>query len=356
MQSRILALSKKLISIPSSKENLLKLADILNVAKKELKDFTVETFDSNNTLSLLVYNSKTRPGKFKIILNAHLDVVPGKEYQYKPYEKDGKLFGRGAYDMKAAAAVEILVFKEVANKVSYALGLQLVTDEEIGGFNGTKYQISKGVKADFVIAGENTDLTIINRAKGIVWAKISSLGKTAHGAYPWFGDNAVIRIVNIVNKINKDFPVPDKEAWKTTINISAINTQNKTYNKIPDRTEVLLDIRYISEDKKKIIDYLNEFKIDKTKVEVVTNEPEHYTDQNNKYILSLKKTITKSLNIDPKILPHHGGSDIRHYNVVGCDGIEFGPIGAGHHTDNEWVDIKSLEDYYNILKNFLLSI
>ena len=140
----------------------------------------------------MIYPQKTRPKKFKIILNAHLDVVSGREEQYKPYEKDGKLFGRGAIDMKGAAAVEILVFKEVAKRVSYPLALQLVTDEEIGGFCGTKYQIEKGVRADFVIAGEPTDFGVNNKAKGIIWLKIKTKGKSAHGAYPWRGKNALL--------------------------------------------------------------------------------------------------------------------------------------------------------------------
>jgi len=140
----------------------------------------------------LVYFQKTRPNNFKIILNAHLDVVSGRKEQYKPYEKDGKLFGRGAIDMKGAAAVEILVFKEIAKKVSYPLALQLVTDEEIGGFCGTKYQIEKGVRADFVIAGEPTDFGVNNKAKGIIWLKIKTKGKAAHGAYPWRGKKCLI--------------------------------------------------------------------------------------------------------------------------------------------------------------------
>ena len=67
--------------------------------------------------SLLIHNQK-KPGtkKFKIILDAHLDVVPGKDYQYKPYEKDGKFYGRGAYDMKAPGAAEILVLKNWRKK------------------------------------------------------------------------------------------------------------------------------------------------------------------------------------------------------------------------------------------------
>src|SRR5688572_22732928 len=103
-KSEILSLAKELISVPSSKENSQALHQVLDVARKQLDGFTVEQFENNGIPSLLIYNSPTRPEKFKVILNAHLDVVPGRDEQYSPQEKDGKLYGRGTYDMKAAAA------------------------------------------------------------------------------------------------------------------------------------------------------------------------------------------------------------------------------------------------------------
>ena len=106
-------------------------------------------------------------------------------------------------DMKANVACLMTVFKDVADKVNYPLGLQLVTDEEIGGFHGTKYQIEKGVRAEFVVVGESTDLNIKNRAKGILWAKISAKGKTAHGAYPWRGENAIWKMNEFLNCLKR---------------------------------------------------------------------------------------------------------------------------------------------------------
>jgi succinyl-diaminopimelate desuccinylase len=362
MLNKILPLTKSLISIPSTRDNKKALNDVLDLAIKEVKDFTIERFEKDGYPSALVYSQKTRPKKFKIILNAHLDVVSGRQEQYKPYEKDGKLFGRGAVDMKGAAAVEILVFKEVAKKVSYPLALQLVTDEEIGGFCGTKYQIEKGVRADFVIAGEPTDFGINNKAKGIIWLKIKTKGKSAHGAYPWLGDNALWRAKKILDKIEKQYPVPKKEAWQTTFNLAKIETGNQTFNKVPDEATIFFDIRYIPEEfagkkfekgkeiltkkLKKIIGNLGE-------MEIILFEPPQFTDDKNFYVLKLKEVAKKVLNKNPKVIVKHGGSDIRHFNQVGCQGVTFGPIGGDLHGDNEWVDIKSLEKYFEILLGFL---
>ncbi|MBI4225990.1 M20/M25/M40 family metallo-hydrolase [Candidatus Roizmanbacteria bacterium] len=356
MLDKIISVAKKFITISSIKENPRKSPDVLIIAKKELSGFTIEDFEKEGVPSLLIYKGKARPKRFKFILNAHLDVVPGKKEQFKPVVKDGKLYGRGAYDMKAAAAVEILVFKELAKKLNYPIALQLVTDEEIGGFNGTKYQLDKGVRSEFAIAGESTDLGIKNQAKGVVWAKIKTKGKTAHGAYPWMGKNAIWKMINALNHLHKSFPEAKKEIWKTTLNLSKIETSNSTFNKVPDDCTVGIDVRYIPDDAKTIVSKIKKALPKEAEVELLLKEPAQFTDKNNIYIKLLQKATKKVTNKLAPIIVKHGASDIRHFNRVGCDGIEFGPIGFGLHTDNEWVDIKSLEQYYLILKSFLSTI
>lgn len=368
MINQILNLTKLLIFHPSTSSNPQALKEVLEEAIKSLKqnkNLTIEYFEKNQKPSVLIYKGKTRPKKFKIILNAHLDVVSGKSEQFKPDEKNGKLYGRGAIDMKGAAAVEILVFKELVEKVNYPLGLQLVTDEEIGGFDGTKYQIEKGVRADFVIAGEPTNFGINNKAKGIIWLKIKTKGKSAHGAYPWQGKNALLIAKQIIDKVYKKYPLPKKEAWKTTFNLAKIETSNQTFNKVPDEAIISFDIRYIPEEFKGLSfkkgKRLLEKKIKKIigrmgKSEILLFEPPQITSQKNPYVLSLKKSIEKITGKKAKTIVKHGGSDIRHFNQVGIEGVTFGPIGGNLHADNEWVDIKSLEKYYQILKDFLLNI
>lgn len=352
----ILSLATRLISIPSEKENTEAIKYVLEIASEEVKEYTKTNFMQNDSPSILFSNNKTSKNKFKIILNAHLDVVPAKVEQFKPFEKEGRLYGRGAIDMKSAAAVEILVFKEIAKTVGYPLGLQLVTDEEIGGNNGTKYQLQKGVRTDFVIAGEHTNFGVNNKAKGILWAKFKSQGKAAHAAYPWNGKNAITLMGKLINHINKTFPDPKKESWVTTANIASITSVNKTFNKVPDDCELLVDIRYIPEDTDTVEDALLKGLPKDVVYERIEKEPAQITDENNEYVQALRKSVKTVTKKESAIIVKHGGSDIRHFNSVGCAGVTFGPIGAGLHTDEEWVDIQSLQDYYNILKDFLLSI
>lgn len=356
MLNQILNLSKKLISIPSTKENPKELKKVLEVALKEVKEYKIERFEKDNIPSALVYNSKTRPKKFKIILNAHLDVVPGKSDQYRQVEKDGKLYARGSSDMKSAAAVEILVFKELAKKLKYPVALQLVTDEEIGGTAGTRYQMESGVRADFGIAGEGSDLQIRNEAKGVIWAKIKTVGKTAHGAYPWRGENAIWKMKKFLDVLENKYSVPKKPVWKTTVNLSSMETTNQTFNKVPDDCLIKIDVRYIPKEREIILKKIKELLPAGFTIEIIENEPFQFTPKNNKFIKILQNAGEKIVGKKLGFIIMHGASDIRHFNRVGCDGIEFGPVGYGLHSNNEWVDIKSLEQYYLILKEFLLSI
>ncbi len=355
MKNDILSLAKKLISVPSTKENPQDLIKVLELAKKELNGFSSESFVKNGVHSLLVFNTDKRPSRFKIILNAHLDVVPAKKEQFQPVEKNGRLYGRGAIDMKAAAAVEILVFKNIAKKIKYPLGLQLVTDEEIGGHNGALYQIEEGVRADFTLAGEQTDFAVNNQAKGVIWLKLKANGKAAHGAYLWEGVNAIWKIKDFLDRLEKEFPVPTKEVWKTTVNLARVETSNQTFNKVPEDCVVSLDIRYIPKDKNSILKKIKKIS-QGFDITINENEPIHFTSENNQYLKQLRNITKGVLGKLPSIVSTHGASDIRHFTQEGGAGVIFGPIGFGLHTNEEWVNIKSLAEYYQILERFLYSL
>ncbi|MEM4648296.1 MAG: hypothetical protein QXO12_03255 [Candidatus Pacearchaeota archaeon] len=80
------------------------------------------------------------------------------------------------------------------------------------------------------------------------------------------------------------------------------------------------------------------------------------TNEKSTFFLRLRTSFEKITNKKAKTIAKHGDSYIRHYHLVGCDGVTFGPIGGNLHGDNEWVDIKSLEKYYLILKDFLFGV
>lgn len=356
MLQDIISLTKKMIAIKSIAENPQALEKVLELALADLKGFTIERFERNGVKSALVYVSKKRPKKFTVILNGHLDVIPGKEHQYTPQIVGNKLYGAGAMDMKANVACLISVFKLMAPTVSYPLGLQLVTDEEIGGFDGTKYQIEKGVRADFVLAGEPTNFDIVHQAKGILLVKVLARGKTAHGAYPWRGENAILLMNDFLNRLMKAFPTPSKEVWATTVNVSRVATSNQAFNKIPDDCLVELDARYIPKDAKTIVKQFRALLPKGCVLEIVANEPALATDARDSFIKALQVSGEQSLKKELIMRGANGSSDARHYARVGGAGIEFGPVGGGIGSDKEWVSVSSLETYTKILIHFLQSL
>ncbi|MBI4130410.1 M20/M25/M40 family metallo-hydrolase [Candidatus Roizmanbacteria bacterium] len=355
MNTNIIQLTQTLISVPSVPTNTLALNTVLRKSVELLKNYSIQNYSQKNIPSVIVSNLKLAK-KYRVILNAHLDIVSGKSDQFKSKVIGNKLIGRGVYDMKGAAAVMIQVFNDLAHQVSYPLGLQLVTDEETGGFHGTKHQVEKGIRADFVISGEPTDFNIKYQAKGIIWAKIHFKGKSAHGAYPWKGDNAIAQANEFMTKLYKLYPIPDTEVWETTVNIARIETENETMNKIPNTCIVSLDIRYVPEDAASVMKHLEKIIPKSATIELIENEPPHMTDKSHPFIQKLQREVMSVTRKQPQLTRAMGASDLRHFSAVGVPGVEFGPVGAGHHTDDEWVSIKSLGEYYQILKRFILAI
>ena len=355
MENKILKLSEKLISVPSVKSETKQLNQVLEIAKKELPTLACKEYESKGVPSVIYYNTKTLPKKFKLILDAHLDVVPGNAEQYKPRVIGDKLFGRGAYDMKAAAAAEILLFKELATKVDYPLGLQLVTDEEVGGFNGAKYQAVRGIDAETILVGEcSSDFTLSVSSKGVLWLGITFRGMASHAAYLWEGRNAIFDMNEFLSKLWKMFPIPKQKVWETTVNVSTVSTTNITGNKVPGDATARLDIRYLPGDGEKTLKKVKSLLPKNAEVEILEYEPALNTPEDNKYVKGFLKIAEISLGHKVEIVGKNGASDLRHYPKSA--GIEFGPIGEGPHTDNEWVDIKSLNTFYQILKDYLLSL
>lgn len=357
IRENILTLAKQLIAIPSVSGDIKKAVEILKFTENYLPEYKPIPFVSNKIPSLLFSNHGKDISKFKIIFNVHLDVVPADKQLFIPVEKNGKLYGRGAFDMKAAGAVMILLFKKMADKLPYQFGLQVTTDEEINGHNGTKYQVEQGVRAEFAIMGEcNSNFKVTNQAKGRILTKIIINGDAAHAAHPWRGENAIWQMYNVLEPIVKAFPIPDEETYQTTVSITKIETSNTHTNIIPDTCVAYLDIRYIEQDKDTILPKLNSLLPDTVIIESENMRDPHYVDPKNSYIKQLRKITTDIRKEELPLRFAHATSDAPFFSAFDCPAIEYGPVGNSPHHEKEWVDIQSLVDYYHILKEFLLSV
>ena len=94
----------------------------------------------------------------------------------------------------------------------------------------------------------------------------------------------------------------------------------------------------------------------KFKVQIIEKEPPLFVAEDNQYIKKLQEITAQTLKKRAILYGAQGSSDARHFTQVSCDGIEFGPIGKGIGSDNEWVDIPSLKTYTNVLIKYLLSL
>lgn len=310
---------------------------------------------TNNGCKMLVCT--IGQGEKKIILNGHLDIVPFKEGQLNPYEEDGKLYGRGSADMKSGAAAMISAFLELKNEnLPCKVELHLVSDEETGGFNCSKYLGEKGFRGDFVICGEPTQIGIGVQAKGVLAIDMEFFGKSAHGSRPWQGDNAIIKAYKNFEKIlDLPFSKEKSELYDSpSINLAEI-IAGDVYNKVPDYCKMSLDIRFLPGQQADEILKQIESAID-AKVHVHEKGTPVTTKVDDIYVVELSKSIKNIINVEPNIFGQHGSADTVFYSQYGIPAVEFGPSGANWHGDDEYVVIDSVYKYKDILKDLILNI
>ncbi len=355
-----LAAACELLAVPSTADRPADLQRALSFVIDFVgPGFTVERFSSAGKPSALVYRGAIRP-HFRVILNAHLDVVPAAPEQFRPRRDGDRLYARGAQDMKVSALVQALAFREHAGSLPYPVALQLVTDEEVGGHHGTLHQLEQGVTADFVVIGEQSALQIVTESKGMIIATLRATGRAAHAAYPWLGDNALVKLLRSLSNILAAYPVPAEEAWRTTVNIARVETANQAYNQIPADAQALLDIRFAPEDADlggktgpEIIAFLAAFCEAGVTPAVVHANPPHHADRDRPEIAKLQKAALDQ-GYRSGLVRRHGASDGRFYSQRGVDAVLFGVGGEGQHGADEYADIPTIPAYHRALTAFLL--
>jgi succinyl-diaminopimelate desuccinylase len=362
----LLAAAEELLAVPSTADRPEQLRRAVeSVVDLVGPGFTVEWFESNGKPSALVYPDAPRGAgrpRFRVILNGHLDVVPGEPEQFRPRREDGRLYARGAQDMKVSALVQAVVFRESAARLPYPLALQLVTDEEVGGRDGTCHQLEQGVRAAFVVIGEHSGLDIVADSKGLLHARLLATGHSGHGAYPWLGDNALLKLVHAVSRLTTRYPVPDAELWATTVNLARIQTPNQAFNQVPARAEAWLDIRFPAEDAdlngrtvEQAAGYLRTFCDPGVEVAVDCLEPPQHADRDLPDVQRLRRAA-RDQGYPAEFLRKHGSGDAGFYSARGIPAVAFGVGGAGQHGPGEYAEIATIVPYYRALTGFLESL
>ena len=288
-----------------------------------------------------------------VLLNAHLDVVPARPEQFQPVVRDGRIYGRGSQDMKGSGAVLLRLLKDLAALDSPPdVGFMFVSDEEIGGADGTGILLEQGWRCDFFLAAEPTDMEICFEQKGAMWIEIHLRGKPAHGSRPWEGRNAMAALRDGLLAMERRFPTPDENAWRTTV-VPTIVHGGEASNRLPESVVLTLDIRHIPEDQPDaIVAGLREcYPADE--VRLLRRGPPLSTDPHDAGVQRLAACAAEALGRPTRFYREHFASDARFYSSVGIPAVCFGPVGAGLHSDEEWVDLASLGQLYDTLRRFV---
>ncbi|MGQ9722443.1 MAG: M20 family metallopeptidase [Candidatus Jordarchaeum sp.] len=359
----------------------------------EERGFKVSTYETKKGKVNVSARLEKGEGK-KLLWNGHMDVVPAgrrENWATDPFigvVRDGKIFGRGASDMKsgvAAAMVMASQLSEMDADFNGRIQLDFVPDEETGGYHGTKYLVERGLSlGDACIVGEGTSSRVWGIAvriaeKGILDLKISALGKTSHASVPFLGENAIdklMRVLSIVKEMeNKKIELPpivqriiDQSMLyyegiakyyslptdvfrqlfsKMTINIGVIKGGVKT-NVVPDYAEAKVDIRLLpgqnpeetySEIERKVHDSgIRGIGLDK---DVALPS---YENPDGAFVTLVKRCVAEITGAEQvNTIIGSGATDARYIRSLrGIPTVILGPGNQSSHSANEYVDIMDM--------------
>jgi len=154
---------------------------------------------------------KGTEGKPRLVLNGHIDVVPEGDldgWSVPPFEgvlRDGRVYGRGACDMKggvAAAMIAAKAVKESGVELRGDLVLQFAMGEETGEA-GTRSLLEEGFGGDWGIVLEPSDLRVMTAEKGLAWYHFNVKGRPTHGSRPHQGINAIDKAAKLISAIQE---------------------------------------------------------------------------------------------------------------------------------------------------------
>ncbi len=293
-----------------------------------------------------------------VVLHGHLDVVPAYPAQFTPRREGDRLVGRGAYDMKGALAAMLCALKDVADQDAVRVKLVCVPDEESEDVEdrSTDRLVAEGLRADFAITGEPTDLHIGVQAKGVLALRVEVAGTAAHGSTPWLGDNAILKAHDTFRRIETlPFSRESSDLFdRPSVNLSRIEGGD-AFNKVPDRCWMDVDIRFLpGQDPGEVLAQVRALG-DVEILKVFTRAPA-MVSRSNPFVQALRDGVSRSVEGEALSVGRDGASDAISFLEAGIPAVEFGPTGGGHHGPEEWVSISSLAAYRAALGDFVRAL
>ncbi len=338
--------------------------------------------DAYPRINLVARREGARPGPC-VHFNGHVDVVEvGSGWTVPPFEglvKDGRVYGRGACDMKGGLASAIVAVEALIDSdpdYPGTIEISATVDEESGGFGGVAYLAERGwfsaPRVDHVIIPEplNVDRVCIGH-RGVWWAEIETKGRMAHGSMPFLGDYAIRHMAAVLDRFEQelypmlaqrvsDMPVVPDGARQSTMNINSLHGgQAEGYAGLPapcvaDSCRMIIDRRFLIEESLQdvrseitaILDDLVKsragFQFDIREMFAV--EPS-ISDKTGPVAATTAAAIQEVLAVDASFVCSPGTYDQKHIDRIGKlkDCIAYGPglLDLAHQPD-EWVGIEDM--------------
>ncbi|HMH17633.1 MAG TPA: succinyl-diaminopimelate desuccinylase [Burkholderiales bacterium] len=340
--------------------------------------FALEAVQRSEVSNLWARRGDTRP---LLCFVGHTDVVPTgpldkwESDPFVPTERDGKLFGRGAADMKTSiaafvVAVEQFVAKHPSHKGSIAL--LITSDEEGPAVDGTLRVVellkSRGERVDYCLVGEPTCVsklgdTVKNGRRGSLSGTLRVKGVQGHIAYPHLAKNPVHLVAPALAELaatewdrgNEYFP-------PTTWQISNIHGGTGATNIIPGEVEIMFNFRFSTAStpeglKQRVHSILDRHGLDYGLEWTMSGVP--YLTPRGTLVETLSAAIRDVTGTTPSISTTGGTSDGRFVAEICPEVVEFGPVTTSIHKINEHVDLAAIDSlreiYFGLLKRLLAS-
>lgn len=314
-------------------------------------------------------------GRRILHFNGHYDVVPGGSgwtvtEPFKPVVREGRVYGRGACDMKGGIAAVLGALKLAELEGSEpAMGVEVafVPDEEIGGECGTGYLTGEVLERppDYVVIPEPSGLSHPwHGHKGLLWARIRVRGRNAHASTPWMGRNAFLLAARLALELQgilasmlsgrrSRYKTEPPEASQSTFAIGgeACVPGGGKANQVPGEFAFTIDRRLIPEEsleqaRAELEAALRWASTGLGGVEYdleIINESEPAVNEPGELLEALREAASRAgVEVgEPLICP--GGLDLHYYTAIGSRALAYGPTCYTAHAPDEYVSIEEIE-------------
>jgi acetylornithine deacetylase len=297
-----------------------------------------------------------------LMLNAHMDTVTveGMDCPHEPVVRDGRLYGRGAYDMKGGlAAIMVAGAAATTAGLSGDVIVSAVADEEHSS-EGVQ-SVLRRWRADASIVTEPTELCACVAHKGFVWAELETRGRAAHGSRADLGVDAIVGMAPALAGVPPLQTRLDAHAHPLlgsgSLHASLISG-GQELSSYPERCTLEIERRTLpGESAADVERELHELLALAREAEPrlgtelrmgLVREP-FEVDPSADIVATLRAAAAPTLGAEPEIVGHKAWMDAAFIAAAGIPTVVFGPTGEGAHAIEEYVELESVQQVAEIV-------